>query len=297
MKRIFLLIIAVFLLAGCGLSEAAEETTASIGTGNQEAGGETTGLLTDDGTLVLVDGVKCDVHPLAAVRNRASVACLLTVETDSLKLGSDDPVELYLGGTLGVQADDDSLKPFRDDESMTATGKARFNVCKGDVVGKDGLFYPCGLPLALMAQIDGISAPVEIVGAAAVADTSQMTVLRTSESSAATLVDLQCQGELIPGSGLAQIILIGELKDGRNFSGGGLVETGSVAAGNTTPKITGCELEADSVEAYLGGALGDELSTITVQSLNFEEIKVTFKLENGDEKLATVSGFALGLAE
>ena len=144
MKRILLFVVAVLFLAGCSLSEAAEDTTASIGTSN-ERGGNGANVLADD-VIINVNSVKCDVHPLLDNRNQASVTCVATVENDSLKLGSDDTVDLYLGGTMRVLADDDYLKPFRDDKSLTANGKGTFGICEGEGKIINGLFYPCGLP-------------------------------------------------------------------------------------------------------------------------------------------------------
>lgn len=294
MKRVFLLIVVALVLAGCGLSEAAEDTTASVGISNEKGGTEDTNVIADD-VVVTVDSVKCDVHPLANSRNQASVTCLLTVDEDSLKLGGDDPIDLYLGGTLKVLADDDYLKPFRDDGALTANGKGTFNMCEGDAPSKNGLFYPCGLPfMILTAQIDGLRVPVEIVGAAATAGASEMVLPTTSENVPAILVGMQCEARMIPDSGIAQIIMIGELKDGREIVGGGLMETGIIATGNTTPMIAGCTMENESENVYLGGALGDENSTISTHSLNFGGIRVTLKLENGDEKTTIVSGWVIG---
>ena len=152
--------------------------------------------------------------------------------------------------------------------------------------------------LILTAQIDGIRVPVEIVGAATIAGTGEKSVLLTDVyRTEASLVGMECEGRMIPNSSLAQIIMIGEFKNGREFVGGGIIETGItlLGAGNGTPMIASCAMEQESANVYLGGALGDENSTFApVTPLSFEDINVSLKLGNGDVKSATVSGFILG---
>ncbi|MCA9931178.1 MAG: hypothetical protein KC419_21985 [Anaerolineales bacterium] len=287
MKRIILLVAAMLLLAGCSLGQAAENTTASVGTSNEKGDGNSATVVTEEITF---DSVKCDVHPWIKSRNQASVNCLLTIDKDSIKLGSDDPIELYLGGLM-AGGEKDTL--FQDEKPFSASGKGSFHICEGDEVTKNGLFYPCGLPvISLIAQIDGIRVPVEIVGTASAGGAEGIKIADES-GSAETLVSFQCQARMIPDSTLANIIMIGEFKDGRTIAGGGIMNTNILAAGNNTPLITDCKMNGDSTTAYLGGALGDENSTVNAFSLNFGKIELTLVGEDGKSIIVTTEAMII----
>ena len=219
MKRIaYLFVILVLFTVGCSLSEASEDTTAFM---SQDLFQGQEGKTPD--IEVTVESVKCDVHPFAAESNEAGVTCRLEIIEDAaLWTQSKEPLTLFASGRLRVEENKFS---FGATQTVSLTGSGRINTCALEPEWKDGLFYPCGRPFwtfapdqksivttgttstSLLAEV-----PFDIIFSA-MAYTQEPIKDSLIIQGGLTLKLTSCQGMLIPNSGQASIIMIGELKD------------------------------------------------------------------------------------
>lgn len=282
MKQLLGIIFLALLLIGCGAETAVQDTAANL----SARGGDT--------IVVNVDNVWTDMRPLANT-NRANAIFRLEIVEDAAKLGSDEPIIIYGGGTVVINHEEQYFT--LNEELLQARGRGRMTVCADDKPQENGLFYPCGLPIiSLTAQIDGVFAePVEadIFGTAVSANAKEdplefpgMSVADRSE-----LSEVSCMGRLIPNSNVAQIIMIGELKGGETVRGGGLLHLGNdFTAPAKEMGIFQCELDGTAMHSTVEGKLPtDELN---MEHIMFETLTLNF--ENGETiQRQTVSGFLL----
>ena len=229
MKRIILLV-AILLLDGCGLSEAAENTTASIGA-DIEKGEETavSAALSADTSAKSEDieiGIKDIQCTGITIPNSAEARITFRMELveDALELGGDGPFYLYGGGVItakGFIIAKENPTPFQCaglEKTAVAQLKATQEQARKIYVGN----------MPLIAQIDGKKeslSEVTLVGLAINAGENQS--FFTEGKVIGELADFQCEGELIPGSQIASITFSGRLKDGRQITGGGLMNPGT----------------------------------------------------------------------
>ena len=220
MKRIFLLVVLVFLTVGCGLGEAAQDTTSSIGTNSQERGKETAVSPT---ITVNAENVKCDVHPFAG-SSEAGVTCQVEVIEDAfIWAQSKEPFIIFATGRLKVN---DGKFSFADAEPFSIAGSGTMNTCEVRVPWEKSLFSPCGLPYLTITMTNlsetavtgnpptGLisEVPFDIAMTLSVMAATQETLNTVSLPQNDYWLFEGCYKLLIPDSGLAGIIMIGELK-------------------------------------------------------------------------------------
>ena len=202
MKRIILLVIVALLLVGCGLNSVPQEgLTNAVGAGKGDS---------------VASQVKCDVHPLVGSQ-QAQVTCLLDIVDDSMKPG--DALKLHLGGVL-VTSEGESA--FVNEKLINSSGIVLSGL-PDKVASEDELIAV--KEMALTAQMEGFSNPVEIVGVASLEGAKELKIPAGDGKETSTLTISMCEGTMIPNSNLASITIIGELKDGQQIAGGGILNT------------------------------------------------------------------------
>ena len=233
MKRVLIIIVLAAVFAtGCGLGEAAQNTTASVGTKNEST------------FNVDFEQIICDVFPISNSRQAAAV-CQLTVMADAEKWsGADEPMLIYGTGQLTLS---DKSAAWDDATPFKIEGFGMMDTCPLEKGWENNIFYPCGLPLMnieaeFTTQImEGYTAlgltafgttRGEITknlltddGVLAYSGTSLLNKEGMVTFENASLLEEEgigylstaCQGLLIPNSSLATIIMIGELKDGQRL--------------------------------------------------------------------------------
>ena len=243
MKRVLILILfATFLLAGCGLNEAAENTTTSLSAGKSN----------NDRIDVNIDEIDCTVFPILQ-SSEANIVCQFNVIKDAMKWRNTADDVVFVGsGLLRVT---EEIDIFEDAKPFNVHGKGTMSTCPLEDVKANNIFYPCGLPLLeidaefekspldgnhFLLEVSGVILPdgTEMVrnllseeGSEFFANYYQSVVINHEEQYISSLLEEEgiwfnataCQGLLIPGSDMASIIMIGELKDGSQFLLPGLV--------------------------------------------------------------------------
>ncbi|KAA3663422.1 MAG: hypothetical protein DWQ04_10710 [Chloroflexi bacterium] len=241
MKRIIFLIIGMLFLAACSAESVLDDGLSNA-----------VSLGWDEGVAAVfaeanVNSVKCDVHPWMNV-NQAQATCRLDVgKEDALKLGADGPVTLYLGGLLTVS---DDKFTFDTDKPFTGEGKGQMRIAAPFGEGDETqiLQNVNELPIvSLTAQIDGLRVPVEITGVASMAGAKEFNVPSSGENLISAFEVSNCEGQMIPNSSLASIIMIGELKDGQQVMGGGILDTNVTTEMGGNPDGFQCDISARGV--------------------------------------------------
>lgn len=238
-KRLVFLIIALFLLSACSVSTATQDTTAGIGTGGNK--GETAVSFFADKpiTATLID-IQCQGFLMPGT-NHAQVSFIMEMAEDALKLGGDGPYLLYGGGIV-------ELKDTKAAEERQSFSCVELDTNPSFLLEVSGYKTVSTFvaDLSFMVEIEGIRVPVpsaSLIGVAGVENDNPGFLLEVSGLH--DLVDLTCQGFLMPGSTLARIIMIGELKDGSQFRAGGIMEA---------DQSFWTEFKGDSFECSLAGA-------------------------------------------
>ena len=228
MKQSVIILSFLILVVGCGWAEAAQDTTNSLDINKPEAD-----QFYDE---VEIHIIQADIQPLVGT-NQAGVMYQLEIqEKAAAQLGAEGPITLYGGGTLTVA---DEKFTFNNQKQFSASGTGNISACPLKAGWDQGIFAPCDEPvLSLTAQIDGLRAPAEIRGFGATQNAKAVSNLWFNDQEGFTIS--QCQGELIPGTNLGSIIMIGELKDGSPIIGGGLIETDLPAIDKSTPQQFTC---------------------------------------------------------
>lgn len=269
MKRFILFLIAGLFLIGCSLDTAVQDTTASIGGNGAQM------------IEVTVDRVWTDMRPLSNT-NRANVLFRIEIDGDAAKLGSDSPIILYGGGTIVIP---DEAFRFKDETRRTGEGKGQMTVCATDEPFRNGLFYPCGLPvMSLTAQIDGLladEATILLTGTA-VSTNAKEEVLEFPGLKIADFSELnkiQCDGYIIPNSSYAQIIMIGEDEVGNERRGGGLIYLGEAFDGSGIAWES-FQCSQESAVRLAEASLDSGEKTFLLEHILLERLSLT--LENGD---------------
>lgn len=280
MKRLLILCMALFLLSACSLANNTQDTTASLSLKNSEM------------IEVTVDQVWTDMRPFAD-SNLANVNFRLEIGRDAIKLGSDNPIVLYGGGTIEVENKDFA---FSNERQFIGEGQGKMMICANGDNWENQLFYPCGLPVtSLTAQIGGFASGVESVklwGLVASANAKE-DLLDFPGLSVANISDIgqvQCNGRLLPDSNMAQIIMIGEYESGEPFRGGGLISLGEAFDGSGIAGINfQCELDGKASVGEVTSALSEGM---TMWQLSLNDLKLTF--ENGQSiRVNTANGFLM----
>lgn len=228
MRRIIFLLILIFAMVGCGLEEAAQDTSASV---NQKAE-ENTAVLTSS---VYVEEVSYRIQCQGMTipnSNQALVTYSILVNNENIA-----EKQLYGGGILeSGEASFDKSTPIacEGDGEMDLHGVTAVN-------GTD----PAGYLIqphstSLTAQIDGVMTPLgesTLTGFSRSGSEPTINILVNNENILVNNENIlvnnenitefslkSCQGRMIPDSNKALIIFTAELASGKQFMGSGVFE-------------------------------------------------------------------------
>lgn len=235
MKRVLLLMVmAALFLAGCGMSEAAQETTASLGTNKS------------GDVQISVEQMSCDVFPVVNT-SQANVVCGLKIAEGAENTSDADIGPIFIASGVLSQPDKfDRPNPFK----VMGTGTISDFTAPGDVAGFITFIdMSAKFESNILAEIDRRLAAYDL-------NPNDLSLKIPTEDGYFTGIDetfagqlpdafadlgniegvhpfkaTTCQGFLIPGSKTAGIIMIGELEDGQQVLVSGL------AGANGLPEV------------------------------------------------------------
>ncbi|KAA3663421.1 MAG: hypothetical protein DWQ04_10705 [Chloroflexi bacterium] len=292
MKTIYLLIVAALLLVGCGLNEASQNTTASIGTGNEKGDGEETAVLpTGETILTALKDIQCEGM---TIPNSSQVQITYRVELaeDGLKMGGSGPYYLYGGGILQAEGNKNSFDGAVQFECSGVEKTAVMHLQKSKQEEAHKLLVE---NLNLTAQIDGVTTSLSDTSIRGLANMeAQNPDFLLEEEGIYFLANFQCQGRMIPNSSTASIIFTGETKDGQQFFGGGNLDTGlDLKSTNNFSKFQ-CSLKGNGRVHMLTAT--EDKSGATLTNLALEGLEL--RSANGQSfliEIASVCGFNIGM--
>lgn len=228
MKQAMIILSLAFLLIGCAdWPAAAEETSNRIDI-------EPKAYPVFEN--ITYKYIRATMHPIAGT-NQAGITYELEIsKAAAAEAGVDGPLSVYGAGVLTVA---DEKFTFDNERQFSASGTGNLTGCLLGAPWTDEQAEVCGEPvLSLTAQIDGLRAPAEIEGFGATQNAETLSNIWFNDQEGLTVT--QCQGEMIPGTSMGSIIMIGELKDGTQIVGGGLIETDLPVIDKSTPKQFRC---------------------------------------------------------
>lgn len=273
-KAVFLIVIA-FLLIGCNLSEAARDTTASVGLAGETSAETAAKQEASDFSLT---GFECTgfLMPNSKI---AQVTYRLELAEDALKLGGNGPYYLYGSGVL--EFEDISKFENQSDFSCLEISDKAFVQLQPESESATRI-YVGHLPFLLEVEGLRVTVPNAVLsGIAVAADTQSLKMEDPEGKQLGFLMNLMCRGEFIPGSSLAAITFVAEVEDGQQLVVSGLMETG-LNVNEARPRSFECSSGKEGFFTQFNTQLG-----------NFEIQDLMLRREDGKEFLLE-NGFILG---
>ena len=273
MKRFLLLVVAVLLLVGCGLNNAAQENLSNAANLGWDEGVAAIFSFEEGSSIWGSFGeANCEVKPELNT-NQAQVTCILDIDKEeSLKLGSDSPITLHLGGLL--MAADDKFT-FDTAESFKGRGNSRISIA--NLFNEDNDNYDPNFPsiVTLTTELDSVRVPVEIVGIAIPEGLKELSAFSDNKNLTHTFKTFAGTGQLIPGTSFVSYSYVAETEDGQQFMGGGILNAGEdlskkLGSDNTLAftEHAGSYLFA-SPKSMIDGPNNPQLGNFEVQDLMF----------------------------
>lgn len=265
MKRgLLILMFLVFVMVGCSLPDAAQDTTSNVA--NKES----------DSVIVTAEQLDCTIYPIVGTTS-ADALCQFEVEDPALKKGERNI--FYANGRLQLSEDKFT---FKSAESFDGSGIATFTSCPESDVFKNGLFYPCGLPYLklgdikeLFTQLDMPDATAEMVAVVISPENGTGDSIALSEGTEMgnDFTVTGCEGIIVTGPELAQVVVWGVQKDGQEVRGSGFLMP-SLKEGQPGDEFA-CSGEGNGRYGFQAEIQGIPVSQTSLGNFEIQDIRLT----------------------